>query len=208
VFRPIGIDHLFVHPVHTEKVLDEIICADREKIGFAGKLLEPRSAPPPAGLTFVQLIDDYFHYEHIGILNIICCVSRQQGIQIAQEASMPQFLLQILFVMHAVNGLAFGLHVLFEDMDYSAGIGFPFRDAQPQIEKIAPFSSLIQCPQFGREQFLKHIGCYFTTPLEPPGLNGKRLLLIAFYCKMFSRIDFNFQAHLYNRRPLRFHSIG
>ena len=24
---------------------------------------------------------------------------------------MPQFLLQILFVMHAVNGLAFGLHV-------------------------------------------------------------------------------------------------
>ena len=39
VFRPVGIGHLFVHPVHTEKVLDEIIRADREKIGFAGKLL-------------------------------------------------------------------------------------------------------------------------------------------------------------------------
>jgi hypothetical protein len=59
-------------------------------------------------------------------LDVIYRVSRQQGFQIAEEAPMPQFLLQILFVMHAVNGLAFGLHVFFEDMDYSAGIGFPF----------------------------------------------------------------------------------
>jgi hypothetical protein len=67
---------------------------------------------------------------------------------------MLQFLLQILFVTHAVNGLAFFFHVLFKGVGYSASIGFPFRNAQPQIEKIASFSSLIQGPQLGREQFL------------------------------------------------------
>jgi hypothetical protein len=64
----------------------------------------------------------------------------------------------------------FGLRspCIFEDMDYSAGIGFPSVTPSHKSKRSRPFSPLIQGPELRREQFFQCIGRDFTISFEPP----------------------------------------